>query len=61
MPQSMTDQDWEAQNGSLSPEQVQARSLCWCCRGNGVLFTAFGGVQRRVPCPEKCDNGKARR
>jgi hypothetical protein len=57
----MTDQEWEAQNGSLSPEQVQARSLCWCCRGNGVLFTAFGGVQRRVPCPEKCDNGKASR
>lgn len=60
MPQTMTDQEWEAQNGSLSPEQARARGLCWCCNGNGVLFTAFGGVQRRVRCPEKCDNGRTR-
>ncbi|MFJ7895921.1 hypothetical protein [Streptomyces anthocyanicus] len=61
MPRKMTDREWEAQNGSLSPDQARARGLCWCCTGNGVLFTAFGGVQRRVSCPEKCDNGKARR
>lgn len=61
MPQRMTDQEWEAQNGSRSPSEAQARGLCWCCTGNGVLYTAFGGDQRKVPCPEKCDNGKARR
>jgi hypothetical protein len=57
----MTDQEWEAQNGSLSPDKAQARGLCWCCTGKGVLYTAFGGDQRKVPCPEKCSNGKAKR
>jgi hypothetical protein len=57
----MTDQEWEAQNDSLSPGEARARGLCWCCQGRGVLYTAFGGVQRAVTCPEKCDNGKARR
>lgn len=61
MPQRMTDQQWEAQNGRLSPDECRARGLCWHCNGNSVLYTAFGGVQRAVPCPEKCDNGKARR
>lgn len=61
MTNRMTDQEWEAQNSSLSPDQATARGLCWCCTGNGVLYTAFGGVQRTVPCPERCDNGKARR
>jgi len=60
MPKRMTDQEWEAQNGGLSPSEAVARGLCWCCTGNGVVYTAFGGVQRTVACPEKCDNGRAR-
>ncbi len=35
MPHPMTDQQWEAQNGSLSPDEARARGLCWCCSGNG--------------------------
>ncbi|MFE0974304.1 hypothetical protein [Streptomyces rochei] len=61
MPRKMTDQEWEAQNSGLSPRQAAARGLCGCCGGKAVLYTAFGGVQRKVPCPEKCRNGKARR
>ncbi|MEU6552094.1 hypothetical protein ABZ915_17685 [Streptomyces sp. NPDC046915] len=57
----MTDEQWEAQNGSLSPIEAVAKGLCWCCTGNGVLYTAFGGVQRTVACPEKCNSGKAKR
>lgn len=61
MPQQMTDQEWEARNSGLTPGGATARGLCWCCTGNGVLYTAFGGVQRTVRCPEKCNDGKARR
>lgn len=57
----MTDEQWEAQNGSLSPDEAHARGLCWCCTGNGVLYTAFGGVQRKLPCGECRGNGKAQR
>ncbi|WP_281946100.1 hypothetical protein [Streptomyces olivaceus] len=57
----MTDEEWEAQNGSLSPEQARARGLCWHCSGKGANWTAFGGVQRKVTCPEKCRNGEAGR
>lgn len=60
MPARMTDQEWEAQNGSLSPGEARMRGLCWFCSGNGVLYTAFGGEQATVACPEQCDNGKAR-
>jgi hypothetical protein len=28
MPARMTDQEWEAQNGSLSPGEATARGLC---------------------------------
>lgn len=56
----MTDQEWEAQNSPLGPNEAHAQGLCWCCTGNGVLYTAFGGVQRTVACPERCVNGKAR-
>ncbi|MEV7975409.1 hypothetical protein [Streptomyces sp. NPDC086519] len=56
----MTDQEWEAQNGPLSPSEAVTRGLCWCCTGNGKLYSAFGGQQIVTPCPEKCDNGKAR-
>ncbi|MGR6538885.1 hypothetical protein [Streptomyces rochei] len=61
MPRKMTDQEWEAQNGALSPDEARARGLCWCCQGRKVLYTAESGVQRTVPCPKKCNNGKARR
>jgi hypothetical protein len=61
----MTDQEWEAQNRGphpgLTPAELTARGICWHCSGNGVNYTAFGGVQRAVPCREKCDNGKAKR
>lgn len=61
MPARMTDQEWEAQNGSLSPGEATACGLCWCCTGNGVLYTAFGGIQRKVNCRECHGDGKARR
>lgn len=57
----MTDEQWEAENGSLSPGEAAARGLCWQCTGNRVLYTAFGGVQRKVPCRECRGNGKAKR
>jgi hypothetical protein len=57
----MTDEQWEAQNSGLGPDEATARGLCGCCGGKTVLYTAFGGVQRAVPCPEKCSNGKAKR
>lgn len=60
MPASgMTDQEWEAQNGTLSPGQAAARGLCWCCTGNGVLYSAFGGKQIKVNCGECKGSGKA--
>jgi hypothetical protein len=57
----MTDEQWEAQNSGLGPDEATARGLCGCCGGKTVLYTAFGRVQRAVPCPEKCNNGKAKR
>ncbi|MFM9703613.1 hypothetical protein [Streptomyces galilaeus] len=57
----MTDEQWEAQNGSLSPDEASARGLCWHCSGKGTNFTAFGGDQRRVRCPECRGTGKAKR
>jgi DnaJ-class molecular chaperone len=57
----MTDQEWEAQNGSLSPGECRARGLCWHCTGNGANYTAFGGVQRKVPCGVCTGDGKDRR
>lgn len=60
MASRMTDQEWEAQNGALHPDEARAQGLCWHCSGKGVLYTAFGGAQRTVACPEKCDNGRAR-
>ncbi|GHD70270.1 hypothetical protein GCM10010317_077230 [Streptomyces mirabilis] len=57
----LTDQEWEAQNGTLSPAEASTKGLCWCCTGNGVLYTAFGGVQRKVNCPECKGTGKDQR
>lgn len=56
----MTDQEWEAQNGALHPDEARAKGLCWHCSGKGKLFTAFGGVQRTVKCPERRGNCKAK-
>ncbi|WP_159106691.1 hypothetical protein [Streptomyces rishiriensis] len=61
MASRMTDQQWEARNGALSPGEATAKGLCWQCTGNGVLYTAFGGVQRVVPCKECRGNGEASR
>jgi hypothetical protein len=57
----MTDQEWEAQNRSLSAAEAQTQGLCWCCTGNKKLFTAFGGVQREVDCGECRGTGKGPR
>lgn len=54
----MTDQEWEAQNGPLSPAEAVARGFCWCCTGNGVLYSAHGGEQITAPCPERCNSGR---
>lgn len=56
----MTDEQWEAQNGRLTPDQARAAGLCWCCCGNGVLYSAFAGEQIVVGCPERCNNGRPR-
>lgn len=60
MANRMTDQQWEAQNGSLSPAEARTQGLCWHCSGKGANYTAFGGAQRKVPCPEYRGDGKAR-
>lgn len=61
MPALMTDQEWETQNGGLSPGEARAQGLCWHCSGKGASWTAFGGVQRKVDCPECRGDGKGRR
>jgi DnaJ-class molecular chaperone len=61
MANRMTDQEWEAQNGSLHPDEARARGLCWHCSGHGANYTAFGGIQRKVTCPECRSDGEARR
>lgn len=55
----MTDQQWEAQNSTLSPAACKRRGLCWQCGGKGSLYTAFGGEQKTVVCNECAGNGKA--
>ena len=57
----LTDRQWEAQNGSLSPDEARAQGLCWHCSGNGVNYSAFGGERIAAPCPECRGNGKAKR
>jgi hypothetical protein len=56
----MTDQEWEAQNGGLSPAEANARGLCWYCNGNSKIYSAYNSERIAVDCPENCDNGKAR-
>lgn len=57
----MTDEQWEAQNGGLSPIEAKARGLCWQCSGKGKLFSAHGGERIKVACPECRGDGKTRR
>lgn len=56
----MTDQQWEAQNGALHPDEAKQRGLCWHCSGKGALFTAFRSEHVKVTCPDCKGNGKAR-
>ncbi|WP_176986473.1 hypothetical protein [Streptomyces sp. 2231.1] len=44
-----------------SQDASLARGLCWHCSGKGADYTAFGGVQRTVRCPECRGDGKAKR
>ncbi|GGV36908.1 hypothetical protein GCM10010293_40480 [Streptomyces griseoflavus] len=59
MPQPMTDQEWEAQNRYLSQNEATMLGLCWHCGGQGVNWTAFGGVQREVTCGVCLGDGTA--
>lgn len=60
MPKRMTDQEWEAQNGGLSPTEAAAQGKCWKCSGITKLFSAFGGDQFSVTCDECRGTGEAR-
>lgn len=46
----LTDQEWEKQNTPLAPAAAAKKGLCWCCGGQGRLFTAFGGQHTVVVC-----------
>ena len=46
----MTDQQWEAQNKPTNPAAAAKKGVCWCCAGNGTLYSAFGGEQIVVAC-----------
>lgn len=56
----MTDQQWEAQNGKLSPAVAKKRGLCWKCSGKGALYSAFGGEHITTACGECQGTGKAK-
>ena len=60
MPTRMTDDEWEAQNGGLSPDLAAAQGKCWKCSGHKKLFSAFGGDQFSVTCDECSGTGEAR-
>ncbi|MBP2581906.1 hypothetical protein J3A78_002384 [Streptomyces sp. PvR006] len=47
----MTDEAWEAQNKPpLAAETAKRKGVCWCCVGEGRLFSAYGGEQLVVVC-----------
>lgn len=46
----MTDDAWEAQNKPVTPAAAKTKGICWCCAGEGRLFSAFGGEQIVVVC-----------
>ena len=56
----LTDQQWEAKNGRMHPDKARAQGKCWHCSGNGANYTAFGGEQRTVVCPECSGSGRAK-
>lgn len=54
----LTDQQWEKKNKAMPVDKATAKGVCWCCT-DGVIYTAFGGVQRVVVCGECHGSGKA--
>lgn len=56
---AMTDQQWEKQNKPISPAAAVKKGLCWCCGGNGALYSAFGGQQITAVCTPCQGAGKA--
>lgn len=55
---TMTDTEWEKQNTPLSPAAAKRKGLCWCCGGNGALYSAFGGERITTACPQCRGTGK---
>lgn len=55
---SMTDTEWEAQNTPLSPAAAEKKGLCYCCGGQGALYSAFGGERITTVCPICRGTGK---
>ncbi|WP_381801139.1 hypothetical protein [Streptomyces niveus] len=55
---TMTDAEWEKQNKPLSPKAAAAKGVCWCCGGNGALYSAFGGERITAVCPPCKGTGK---
>ena len=54
----MSDTDWEKQNSHLSPQAAAKKGVCWCCGGNGALYSVFGGEQITTACPVCRGTGK---
>ena len=55
----MTDAEWIKQNSRLSPAAADRKGVCWCCGGNGALYSAFGGEQTTTVCGMCHGTGKA--
>ncbi|MFE7237207.1 hypothetical protein [Streptomyces sp. NPDC057580] len=55
---NMTDAEWENQNSPLSPKAAEAKGLCYCCGGQGALYSAFGGERTTTVCPICRGSGK---
>ena len=56
---TMTDAEWIKQNSRLSPAAADRKGVCWCCGGNGALYSAFGGKQTTTVCGMCHGTGKA--
>jgi hypothetical protein len=56
---AMTDAEWEKQNKHISPARAAREGKCWCCAGNGALYSAFGGQQITATCAPCHGTGKA--
>jgi hypothetical protein len=55
---TMTDTEWEKQNTPLTPKAAEKKGLCWCCGGNGALYSAHGGERITTACPPCRGTGK---